>query len=152
MVLSALHGKPLPIYGDGSQVRDWLYVDDHARALELIANKGLAGRTYNVGGHNERTNLQVVHRICQILDELKPAKNPYSNQITYVTDRPGHDQRYAIDASRLREELGWKAVDNFDSGMKKTVSWYLQNNQWWQPLVQQGNIGERLGLDSKPAS
>ncbi|VAV97389.1 dTDP-glucose 4,6-dehydratase [hydrothermal vent metagenome] len=152
MVLSALHGKPLPIYGDGSQVRDWLYVDDHARALELIANKGRIGRTYNVGGNNERTNLQVVERICQILDKLKPGKTPYNQQITYVTDRPGHDQRYAIDASRLQSELGWKALDDFDSGMEKTIAWYLDNQQWWQPLVQKGSVGERLGLETKPAS
>ncbi len=146
MILNALHGKPLPVYGDGSQVRDWLYVDDHARALHLVLTKGKPGEKYNVGGRNERTNLQVVSRICALLDGLRPAKRSYLEQMTFVDDRPGHDKRYAIDAGRIENELGWRAEENFDSGMEKTVKWYLENPNWWQPLVASGELGKRLGL------
>lgn len=136
MILNALDGKPLPVYGDGSNVRDWLYVDDHAKALFTILTKGRIGEKYNVGGRNERTNLEVVERICTILDELRPANKPYKDQVTYVTDRPGHDARYAIDATKLEDELGWKAEENFESGIRKTIEWYLDNAWWWQPLRQ----------------
>jgi len=148
MILSAIHNKNLPIYGDGSQVRDWLYVKDHVRALYLVLTKGKLGEKYNVGGNNERTNLQVVSRICALLDNLRPAGKPYAEQITYVNDRPGHDQRYAIDARRIENELGWQALENFDSGMEKTVKWYLDNADWWQPLVASGDLGRRLGLQN----
>ncbi|WP_262694545.1 dTDP-glucose 4,6-dehydratase [Kordiimonas aquimaris] len=144
MILNALDGKPLPVYGDGSNVRDWLYVDDHAKALFTILTKGRIGEKYNVGGRNERTNLEVVERICTILDELRPTDKPYKDQITYVTDRPGHDARYAIDATKLEDELGWKAEENFESGIRKTIEWYLDNAWWWQPLRQHAE--ERKGV------
>ena len=146
MILNARIGKPLPVYGDGLNVRDWLYVDDHVRALYTILNKGRLGETYNVGGRNERTNLQVVQRVCQILDELLPAESSRSELINFVTDRPGHDQRYAIDATKLESELGWKAQENFESGMDKTIRWYLDNEKWWGPLHKNVYKGERLGL------
>lgn len=132
MILNALAGKPLPIYGKGDNVRDWLYVDDHARALRLVLEKGRLGETYNIGGHNERTNLQVVHAICTLLDEMVPgsAHKPHANLITYVKDRPGHDQRYAIDASKIERELGWRPQETFESGLRKTVQWYLDNSEW----------------------
>jgi dTDP-glucose 4,6-dehydratase len=132
IILNAQAGKPLPIYGKGDNVRDWLYVDDHARALRLVLEKGRLGETYNIGGHNERTNLQVVHAICELLDELLPASayKPHANLITYVKDRPGHDQRYAIDASKIERELGWTPVETFESGLRKTVQWYLENGEW----------------------
>ena len=144
-ILNALAGKPLPVYGKGENVRDWLYVDDHARALDLIAERGEPGETYNVGGRNERRNIDVVRRICQVLDELVPAAAPREQLIAFVTDRPGHDARYAIDATRLEIELGWRAQEDFDSGIEKTVRWYLENAWWWQPL-REGYAGERLGL------
>lgn len=134
MILNALDGKPLPVYGDGSNVRDWLYVDDHARALFTILTQGRIGEKYNVGGRNERTNLDVVERICTILDDVRPKDTPYHAQITYVTDRPGHDARYAIDATKLEDELGWRAEEDFESGIRKTIEWYLDNEWWWQPL------------------
>ena len=150
VILNALEGKPLPVYGDGSNVRDWLYVEDHARALHLIASEGRPGRTYNVGGRNERTNLQVVETICDLLDELAPRDEPGSRRelITFVADRPGHDARYAIDVSRLEGELGWRAEEDFESGLRKTVEWYLANHVWWQPLRDR-YAGERLGLARK---
>ncbi|WP_121118353.1 dTDP-glucose 4,6-dehydratase [Croceibacterium ferulae] len=147
-ILNALAGKPLPVYGKGENVRDWLYVDDHARALDLIAEKGRVGETYNVGGRNERRNIDVVRRICAVLDELVPTDTPRESLITFVTDRPGHDARYAIDATRLETELGWRAQENFDSGIAKTVRWYLDNEWWWQPLRDQYD-GQRLGLEAK---
>jgi len=146
MILNAKEGKPLPVYGDGSNVRDWLYVDDHVRALYIILTKGRLGETYNVGGRNERTNMEVVNRVCEILDDLIPTGAPRTRLITYVTDRPGHDARYAIDATKLENELGWKAQENFESGMEKTIRWYLDNHDWWQPLRDDGYKGERLGL------
>lgn len=144
-ILNALSGRVLPVYGKGENVRDWLYVDDHARALNLIIEKGRPGETYNVGGRNERRNIDVVRRICSVLDELKPANTPRESLIEFVTDRPGHDARYAIDATRLETELGWRAQENFDSGIEKTVRWYLENEWWWAPLQNRYN-GQRLGL------
>ena len=144
-ILNALAGRPLPIYGAGENVRDWLYVEDHARALDLIAARGRPGETYNVGGRNERRNVDVVRRICAVLDDLAPAGAPHDRLISFVTDRPGHDARYAIDASRLESELGWKAQETFDTGIAKTVRWYLDNDWWWRPLRERYD-GERLGL------
>ncbi len=145
-ILNALEGKPLPVYGDGSNIRDWLYVDDHARALHLICSKGRLGETYNVGGRNERRNIEVVHQICDIMDELRPQRAPHDRRITFVTDRPGHDHRYAIDATKLETELGWKARETFDTGIRKTVEWYLNHEAWWRPLRGEIYAGERLGV------
>ncbi len=145
-ILNAMEGKPLPVYGDGSNIRDWLYVEDHARALHLICSQGHLGETYNVGGRNERKNIDVVRRICAIMDELRPQSAPHDRLITFVTDRPGHDHRYAIDATKLEAELGWKARENFDTGIRKTVEWYLENESWWRPLRGEVYSGERLGV------
>jgi dTDP-glucose 4,6-dehydratase len=146
VILNALDGKQLPIYGKGENIRDWLFVEDHARALWLIDRKGRVGETYNIGGRNERTNLQVVRAICRILDELRPkSSGSYADQITFVTDRPGHDLRYAIDADKLRNELGWEPREDFDSGLKLTVKWYLENDWWWRPIREGKYSGERLG-------
>jgi dTDP-glucose 4,6-dehydratase len=144
-ILNALAGERLPVYGKGENIRDWLYVEDHARALDLIAERGRAGETYNVGGRNERRNIDVVRQICSVLDELAPANRPREELIEFVTDRPGHDARYAIDATRLETELGWHAQENFDTGIRKTVRWYLDNEWWWQPLRDR-YAGQRLGL------
>ena len=144
-ILNALAGERLPVYGKGENVRDWLYVEDHARALDLIAERGRPGETYNVGGRNERRNIDVVRRICGVLDELVPGNRPREELIDFVTDRPGHDARYAIDATKLEAELGWRAQENFDSGIEKTVQWYLDNEWWWRPLRERYS-GERLGL------
>jgi dTDP-glucose 4,6-dehydratase len=146
VILNAMEGKPLPIYGNGSNVRDWLYVEDHAKALCLILEKGQPGETYNVGGRNERTNLQVVQGICSALDTLRPAKAPHASLITYVPDRPGHDKRYAIDATKLETHLGWRALETFESGLGKTVQWYMENQWWWGPLREKVYSGERIGL------
>ena len=146
MVLNALHSQPLPVYGDGSNVRDWLFVDDHARALGMILEKGLPGETYNVGGRNERRNIDVVKQICACLDELRSSEGRHDRFVTYVTDRPGHDQRYAIDASKLETRLGWRAQETFETGIKKTVRWYLEHADWWEPLRNHVYRGERLGL------
>lgn len=144
-ILNALDGRALPVYGKGENIRDWLFVEDHASALDLIITKGRPGETYNVGGRNERRNIDVVHRICDVLDRLVPANRPRRELVTFVTDRPGHDARYAIDATKLESELGWKATENFDSGIEKTVQWYLGNEWWWRPLKDRYD-GERLGL------
>jgi dTDP-glucose 4,6-dehydratase len=144
-ILNAMHAKPLPIYGNGANVRDWLYVEDHARALNMIAERGRIGETYNVGGRNERRNVEVVGRICEVMDRIRPRAKSYLELITYVADRPGHDARYAIDASKLETELGWKAVESFDTGIEKTVRWFLDNEWWWAPL-REGYAGSRLGL------
>jgi dTDP-glucose 4,6-dehydratase len=144
-ILNALAGERLPVYGKGENIRDWLYVEDHARALDLIAQRGRVGETYNVGGRNERRNIDVVRRICGLLDELAPADRARQELIEFVADRPGHDVRYAIDATKLETELGWRAQENFDSGIEKTVRWYLDNEWWWQPLRER-YAGERLGL------
>lgn len=149
-ILNALAGRPLPVYGKGENVRDWLYVEDHARALDLIVAKGQPGETYNVGGRNERRNIDVVRRICAVLDDLVPAERPREELIRFVTDRPGHDARYAIDATRLETELGWRAQEDFDSGIEKTVRWYLDNEWWWRPLRDRYD-GERLGLEKATA-
>lgn len=137
MIAKALDGEPLPIYGKGDQVRDWLYVEDHVRALQAVFERGVPGRTYNVGGHNERQNIEVVKTLCAILDDLRPRADgkSYAEQITEVADRPGHDKRYAIDATRISEELGWAPVETFETGITKTVKWYLANEAWWRPLV-----------------
>ncbi|HVW91278.1 MAG TPA: dTDP-glucose 4,6-dehydratase [Devosia sp.] len=144
-ILNALEGKALPVYGTGANIRDWLYVEDHARALDLIAERGRPGQTYNVGGRNERRNIEVVREICRLLDEMAPADRPHEQLITFVADRPGHDGRYAIDASRLENELGWRAEESFATGIRKTVRWYLDNEWWWEPL-QQRYQRQRLGL------
>ncbi|HEY6518827.1 MAG TPA: dTDP-glucose 4,6-dehydratase [Roseiarcus sp.] len=146
IILNAIHGKPLPVYGAGANVRDWLYVDDHARALDVIVTRGRIGEKYNVGGRNERRNIDVVRRICAILDELRPTARPHDSLIAYVTDRPGHDLRYAIDAAKLERELGWHAHETFESGIEKTVRWYLDNEWWWRPLREKVYAGERLGV------
>ena len=147
VALNALEGRPLPVYGDGSNVRDWLYVEDHARALRLIVREGRPGETYNVGGRNERTNLQVVHTICDLLDEMapRPDQPPRRELIAFVADRPGHDARYAIDASKLEGELGWRAQETFETGLRRPVRWYLDTEAWWRPLRER-YAGERLGL------
>ena len=146
MILNALDGKPLPVYGKGDQIRDWLYVDDHAKALVMIIEKGRLGETYNVGGRNERTNLDVVETICDALDQVRPRKiGTYRDLITFVDDRPGHDKRYAIDASKLENKLGWRAEENFDSGIRKTIEWYLNNEAWWRPIREEKYAGHRLG-------
>ncbi|QCR35740.1 dTDP-glucose 4,6-dehydratase [Nissabacter sp. SGAir0207] len=150
IILNALAGKPLPVYGNGQQVRDWLYVEDHARALYKVVTEGEIGETYNIGGHNERKNIDVVKTICGILDELiseKPAGVAhFADLITYVTDRPGHDMRYAIDASKIERTLGWKPEETFESGILKTVQWYLDNKEWWQRVQDGSYAGQRLGL------
>jgi len=147
MILNALEGKPLPVYGKGDQIRDWLYVDDHARALYTVITQGCVGETYNIGGHNEMQNIDVVRTICSILDELAPLKNSqYSALITYVTDRPGHDRRYAIDASKIQSELGWQPEESFASGIRKTVAWYLKNRDWCRRVQDGSYQRERLGL------
>jgi len=147
VILNALDGKPLPVYGTGANVRDWLHVDDHVAALCLVNEKGAPGETYNVGGHNERTNLEVVQAVCRALDELKPREDgsKYESLITFVSDRPGHDMRYAIDPSKLVNELGWKPAHTFDEGLRETVRWYLGNEWWWGPIHSQKYSGERLG-------
>ncbi|CAI0883586.1 dTDP-glucose 4,6-dehydratase [Serratia quinivorans] len=149
IILNALDGKPLPVYGNGAQIRDWLYVEDHARALYKVVTEGEIGETYNIGGHNERKNIEVVQTICRLLDGLVPSKpagvSKYEDLITYVTDRPGHDIRYAIDASKIERELDWKPQETFESGIRKTVEWYLANEQWWRRVKDGSYVGERLG-------
>lgn len=146
VILNCLDEKALPVYGKGANIRDWLYVDDHVRALYLVNEKGVSGQTYNIGGHNERTNLEVVKTVCSILDELRPRKSgSYADLITYVADRPGHDLRYAIDPSKIMNDLGWRAQENFESGIRKTVAWYLDNEWWWKPIREGKYAGQRLG-------
>jgi dTDP-glucose 4,6-dehydratase len=149
MILNALAGKQLPIYGNGGNIRDWLYVEDHVEALFLVLEKGILGRSYNIGGENERTNLELVKTICNILDRLRPRKGKgYADLITFVTDRPGHDARYAIDPTRIRNELGWYPSVTVEEGLEKTVKWYLDNEAWWRPLLKRSGIGKRLGTKS----
>ncbi len=151
-ILNVLHDKPISVYGDGSNVRDWLYVDDHARALTLITEEAEIGSRYNVGGNNEATNLTIVHTICDTLDKLRPrSKGTYRELITFVADRPGHDQRYAIDASKIEHELGWKPVETLESGLARTIQWYLDNEAWWRPIREKSYAGERLGLKGAAA-
>lgn len=149
VILNALAGKPLPVYGKGNQIRDWLYVDDHARALVLVATTGTVNETYNIGGHNEKQNIDVVHTICQLLEELAPQKpasvSAYKDLITYVTDRAGHDVRYAIDAAKIQKELGWQPIETFESGIRKTVQWYLDNQAWCQHVVDGSYQSSRIG-------
>ena len=145
VILNALAGKPIPIYGNGANVRDWLYVEDHAEALLLVLQQGQLGRSYNIGGENERSNLELVQTICAILDRLQPCTGSYADLITFVTDRPGHDARYAIDPSRIRDELGWRPSVTVEEGLEKTVAWYLENREWWQALQNRDGVGERLG-------
>lgn len=147
IILNALAGKPLPVYGDGGQIRDWLYVEDHARGLIRVATQGEPGETYNIGGHNEKTNLEVVHTLCDLLQELRPptAGGHYRDLVTFVQDRPGHDRRYAIDAGKIERELGWTPRETFESGLRKTVQWYLDNRTWWQHVLDGSYQGERLG-------
>ncbi|ARU00391.1 dTDP-glucose 4,6-dehydratase [Yoonia vestfoldensis] len=146
IILNALAGKPLPIYGDGSNVRDWLYVEDHADALLQVIAKGAVGRSYNIGGENERSNLDLVQMLCAILDDLRPkASGSYADQISFVPDRPGHDARYAIDPRRMRDELGWRPSVTIDQGLRLTAQWYLANESWWRPLQARQGVGTRLG-------
>jgi dTDP-glucose 4,6-dehydratase len=145
VILNALHGKPIPVYGKGENIRDWLYVEDHADALLLVAEKGAVGRSYNIGGENERRNIDLVHTICALLDEMAPKAAPYADQISFVTDRPGHDARYAIDPTRIRDELGWRPSVTVEEGLRRTVRWYLDNEAWWRPLLDRKGVGERLG-------
>ncbi|PQV57464.1 dTDP-glucose 4,6-dehydratase [Defluviimonas denitrificans] len=145
VILKALAGAPIPIYGKGDNIRDWLFVEDHADALLLVVQKGALGRSYNIGGENEATNLELVQKICAILDEKRPGNAPYSGQITFVADRPGHDQRYAIDPTRIREELGWRPSVTLDEGLEKTIDWYLAHEDWWRALQDRDGVGQRLG-------
>lgn len=151
MINNALVGKPLPIYGSGDNIRDWLYVDDHVEALQLVLEKGVVGENYNIGGFNEHTNIDVVHRLCDILDELlaESSYKPHRQLIKFVTDRPGHDQRYAIDATKIQQELGWKPRETFDTGLRKTVEWYLDNTVWNQRVLDGSYQQERLGLGGR---
>ncbi|MFC5345608.1 dTDP-glucose 4,6-dehydratase [Brevundimonas staleyi] len=148
IIIRALNGEPLPVYGDGSNVRDWLFVDDHARALQTVFEEGAPGETYNVGGASERKNIEVVRAICAILDQLRPRADgqSYAEQITFVTDRPGHDHRYAIDASRIRDDLGWEPSVTFEEGIARTVAWYLENQGWWQDILDARHATQRLGV------
>jgi dTDP-glucose 4,6-dehydratase len=149
MILSAAAGKKLPVYGEGANVRDWLHVEDHCSALDLVIRQGRPGRTYNVGGHNERTNLEVVHALCDIMDELRPrTKGGHRELIEFVADRPGHDLRYAIDSDRITSELGWQPAHDFDSGLRATVEWYLENQDWCEEVMKDRYGGERLGLNT----
>ena len=148
VILNALEGKPIPVYGTGSNIRDWLFVEDHARALVTIATQGVLGESYNVGGWNERTNLEVVKAICALVDEHAPGATKRESLITYVTDRPGHDQRYAIDASKIKRELGWVPTETFETGLRQTVKWYLENPTWWGRIRSGIYQGQRLGQDA----
>lgn len=146
IILNALDGNPLPVYGQGTNIRDWLYVEDHVRALDLIASRGRPGEKYNIGGRNERRNIEVVETICTLMDNLRPTQRSHRELIKYVADRPGHDARYAIDATKLEIELGWKARETFDTGIERTVRWFLDNEWWWGPLRKGVYAGQRLGL------
>jgi dTDP-glucose 4,6-dehydratase len=149
MIIKGLAGEPLPVYGDGKNIRDWLYVEDHAKALTLVLEQGKIGETYNIGGRNERTNLHVVETICDLLDELAPrADGSHRRLITFVADRPGHDRRYAIDASKLERELGWRAAESFESGIAKTVRWYIDQKAWWTAILKRGYAAKRVGLSA----
>ncbi|MFV0359686.1 dTDP-glucose 4,6-dehydratase [Tropicimonas sp.] len=145
VILKALAGEPIPIYGAGDNIRDWLHVEDHAEALLLVLEKGPVGRSYNIGGENEMTNLELVQRLCAILDRLRPGPAPYADLITFVADRPGHDRRYAIDPARIRAELGWRPSHTPETGLEQTVAWYLDNETWWRALQARKGVGERLG-------
>lgn len=146
VILNALAGKPIPVYGKGENVRDWLYVEDHADALLTVLEKGTLGRSYNIGGENEARNIDIVRTICALLDEARPDAAPHDRLITFVTDRPGHDLRYAIDPARIREELGWRPSVTLEEGLRRTVHWYLENEAWWRPLQARQGVGQRLGV------
>jgi len=148
MIVKALAGETLPVYGKGANVRDWLYVEDHVRALQAVFERGAVGRTYNVGGNNEKKNLEVVETVCTILDRLRPRADgqSYTSQIGFVADRPGHDARYAIDATRIKDELGWEPQETFETGIEKTVRWYLDNESWWRGIVAERQADQRRGL------
>ena len=145
VILNALHGRPIPVYGAGENVRDWLFVEDHADALLLVLERGAMGRSYNIGGENERRNIDLVRTICSLLDERRPDAAPHDRLIEFVTDRPGHDARYAIDPARIRTELGWRPSVTVEEGLAKTVDWYLDNEWWWRPLLERDGVGRRLG-------
>ena len=145
VILKALSGQPIPVYGDGGNIRDWLYVEDHADALLLVLEKGQLNRSYNIGGENEATNIDLVRTICAHMDKLHPTGAPHADLITFVTDRPGHDRRYAIDPTRIRTELGWRPSVTVEEGLRRTVEWYLANRDWWQPLLDRDGVGKRLG-------
>jgi dTDP-glucose 4,6-dehydratase len=151
-IRNALAGIPLPVYGDGQQVRDWLYVGDHCRAITTVLEKGRVGQVYNIGGHNEKTNLEVVKSVCSLLDEMVPDSPfvPHASLIAFVEDRPGHDRRYAIDAGKIRRELGWEPRENFEAGLEKTIRWYLDHQQWWERVLAGAYRGQRLGLGARP--
>jgi dTDP-glucose 4,6-dehydratase len=153
MILTALRGEPLPVYGDGQQIRDWLYVKDHCAAIRAVLERGQPGEMYNVGGHNERTNLEVVKTVCALLDELSPDSPhaPHESLITFVTDRPGHDRRYAIDAGKIERELGWVPKETLETGLEKTVRWYLENREWCEAVLLRGYRQERLGIRGRTA-
>lgn len=146
VILNALHGKPIPIYGDGKNVRDWLYVEDHARALLLVLERGELGRSYNIGGCAEATNIDIVTQICTLMDARRPDAAPHTSLITFVTDRPGHDRRYAMDINRITDELGWEPQVTLETGLALTVDWYLANEAWWRPLLERQGVGQRLGV------
>ena len=146
VILNALSGRPIPVYGAGQNIRDWLYVEDHADALLTVLDRGAVGCSYNIGGENEVRNIDLVRMICALLDEMRPAATPYADQITFVTDRPGHDARYAIDPSRIRDELGWRPSVTVEQGLEKTVQWYLDNESWWRALQTRDGVGQRLGI------
>jgi dTDP-glucose 4,6-dehydratase len=148
LVLAAIEGKPMPVYGDGANVRDWLHVEDHARALGTVLRRGRPGESYNIGGRNERRNIDVARTICALMDAARPQGGPHDRLISFVADRPGHDQRYAINAAKLEAELGWRALETFETGIEKTVQWYLERRDWWGPLRDRVYGGERLGLIS----
>ncbi|MEM9797825.1 MAG: dTDP-glucose 4,6-dehydratase [Pseudomonadota bacterium] len=148
VILNALHGRSIPVYGQGENVRDWLFVEDHADALLTVLKSGIVGRSYNIGGENEARNIDLVRMICAILDRLRPAEAPHADLITFVTDRPGHDARYAIDPTRMREELGWRPSVTLEEGLERTVRWYLENEDWWRPLLERGGVGKRLGVSA----
>ncbi|SFQ62929.1 dTDP-glucose 4,6-dehydratase [Roseivivax halotolerans] len=148
VILNALHSQPIPVYGAGRNVRDWLYVEDHADALLTVLQDGALGRSYNIGGNNERANIDLVRDLCAILDRLRPDAAPHGDLITFVADRPGHDLRYAIDASRIRDELGWQPSVTLQEGLERTVRWYLENEDWWRPLLSRDGVGTRLGIGS----
>ncbi len=145
VILNALHGRPIPVYGAGENIRDWLYVEDHAQALLTVATQGKVGRTYAIGGRNEARNIDLVQMICTLMDEMHPSGAPHARLISFVTDRPGHDARYAIDPSRISAELGWQPSVTLEQGLRKTVRWYLDNAAWWQPLLARQGVGQRLG-------
>ncbi len=147
-ILKAISGQPIPVYGAGLNIRDWLFVEDHAAALLLVLQQGAVGRSYNIGGNAEARNIDLVTMLCAVLDQLRPAARPYADQITFVTDRPGHDMRYAIDASRIRAELGWQPSVTLQQGLERTARWYLDNEAWWRPLLARPGVGDRLGVTS----